>query len=181
MSPAHDSLFTRIESPIGPLLLLGDEEALTGLYMDTAHAPPVDPGWRRADQPFADAGEQLRQYFAGERRSFDLRLRPSGTDFQLRAWEELRRIPYGSTCSYGEQARRIGRPTAARAVGAANGRNPISIIVPCHRVIASDGALTGFGGGLERKRRLLAHEAAVLASSTRSTAVPSARPSQAAR
>ncbi len=103
---------------------------------------------------------ELDEYFAGRRRAFDLVLAPAGTPFQLAVWEELRRIPFGGTTTYGELARRVGRPTAARAVGAAVGRNPISIIVPCHRVVGSDGALTGFAGGLDRKRALLALERA---------------------
>ena len=151
-------LHTQIPSPIGPLLLTGDEHALQGLHM--APAAPR-PGWRGAREPFADAIEQLAQYFAGERSEFDLRLDMRGTDFQKDVWNALLTIPYGETRSYGEIARQIGRPDRARAVGAANGSNPISIIVPCHRVIGSDGSLTGYGGGLPRKRFLLDLEAGV--------------------
>jgi methylated-DNA-[protein]-cysteine S-methyltransferase len=117
----------------------------------------------RPDQspPLDEARRQLEAYFAGELREFDLPLAPEGSEFQLRVWEQLRAIPYGETISYGELARRVGDPAAARAVGLANGRNPLPVIVPCHRVIGADGSLTGFGGGLERKRRLLELEAGV--------------------
>ncbi|MBL9077905.1 MAG: methylated-DNA--[protein]-cysteine S-methyltransferase [Planctomycetes bacterium] len=128
------------------------------------------PGSAVAPAPRHRAGDgtdhvvlQLEQYFAGERRTFDLELAPAGTPFQQRAWRALRRIPFGATRSYQQQAAAIGNPRAMRAVGAANGRNPIAIVVPCHRVIGKDGSLVGFGGGLDCKRRLLAHEAAVLA------------------
>jgi methylated-DNA-[protein]-cysteine S-methyltransferase len=116
-----------------------------------------------ADAHLDAAEAQLAEYFAGTRRTFDLDLDPAGTDFQLRAWKALRRIPYGQTISYGEQAAELGDPGAARAVGAANGRNPLSIVVPCHRVVAASGALTGFAGGLDTKAWLLDHERAVLA------------------
>jgi methylated-DNA-[protein]-cysteine S-methyltransferase len=122
-----------------------------------------DPLAERRDDtpPLDEARRQLEAYFAGELREFDLPLAPEGSEFQLRVWEQLRAIPYGETISYGELARRVGDPAAARAVGLANGRNPLPVIVPCHRVIGADGALTGFGGGLERKRRLLELEAGV--------------------
>jgi methylated-DNA-[protein]-cysteine S-methyltransferase len=116
---------------------------------------------KAAREPFTSAVEQLEQYFAGERVEFDLALDMHGTQFQRDVWDALLTIPYGETCSYGEIAKRIGRPDRARAVGAANGSNPVSIIVPCHRVIGSDGSLTGYGGGLPRKRWLLDHEAGV--------------------
>lgn len=149
-------LHTTIESPVGELLLVGDERRLRGLYMRAGHRPArVAPGWKRADEPFAAARDQLGEYFAGERTRFDVPLAPPGTPFQERAWEALRGIPYGRTVSYGQIARGIGHPSASRAVGMANGRNPISIIVPCHRVIGSDGRLTGYAGGVERKRFLL--------------------------
>ena len=153
------TLYTYLRSPLGDLLLFGDEQALRGVYMD-AKAPPA---WRRSDEAFAAAGEQLDQYFAGERRDFDLPLDLRGTPFQRRVWQALLTIPYGETRSYGELAAQIGRPDRPRAVGAANGRNPVSIVVPCHRVIGSDGGLTGYGGGLARKRWLLDHEAGRLA------------------
>jgi methylated-DNA-[protein]-cysteine S-methyltransferase len=157
-------LYTRMESPIGELLLVGDGHALHGLHMQGGGtAVRIDPGWRPAEEPFADARTQLSEYFAGERVDFDLPLATAGTPFQRRVWRALRDIPYGETASYGEIARRLGRPSASRAVGLANGRNPIAVIVPCHRVIGSDGSLTGYGGGLERKRLLLDLEAARVA------------------
>jgi methylated-DNA-[protein]-cysteine S-methyltransferase len=159
MSEMNEVLCTTTESPIGELLLVGDEEALHGLYMQEGRTRmAVRSSWRRADRPFAAVREQLGEYFAGARREFDLPLRMTGTEFERAVWAELERIPYGETRSYGEVARAIGKPDRARAVGAANGRNPISVIVPCHRVIGSDGSLTGYGGGLERKRFLLGLE-----------------------
>jgi methylated-DNA-[protein]-cysteine S-methyltransferase len=124
------------------------------------HAPAPAPDQRRDDRWFADIVEQLKDYFAGGLTRFDVPLELAGTDFQRRVWSELQRIPYGETISYGELARRLGQPAAVRAVGLANGRNPIAIVVPCHRVIGADGSLTGYGGGLERKAWLLDHEAA---------------------
>jgi methylated-DNA-[protein]-cysteine S-methyltransferase len=150
------NFFTTDTSPIGELTLVGDGDALAGLYMtDHRHRPPLPPGARRDDAPFAEARRQLGEYFAGERTDFDLRLRMEGTSFQREVWRALRDIPYGHTLSYGELARGIGRPDASRAVGLANGRNPISIVVPCHRVVGSTGSLTGYGGGMDRKRFLL--------------------------
>ena len=147
--------YTTMRSPIGRLTLSSNGDALTGLHM--APYEPVSD-WRKDPAPFADAIEQLDSYFAGERRSFDLPLAPSGTPFQLRVWKELRAIPYGEVRSYGQIARRIRNPKAVRAVGRANGSNPIAIVVPCHRVIGANGTLTGFGGGIDRKVRLLALE-----------------------
>ena len=144
-------------SPIGDLVLSATERALTGVYFPTSRhgpAPRPDP---QANAVLDRTETQLQEYFAGSRTTFDLPLEPGGTDFQLRVWELLRRIPYGTTTSYGELARRLGDPHKTRAVGAANGANPIPIIVPCHRVVGSKGELTGFGGGIERKRWLLAH------------------------
>ena len=153
------TLYTTVDSPIGPLMLCGDEHALTALYLPGRHPAP-GPGWRRDDARFADVAHQLREYFAGERTTFDVPLSPSGGGaFEREVWAELLNIPYGTTASYGEVARRLGQPTAARAVGAANGRNPIAIIVPCHRVIGSNGSLIGYGGGLDTKRALLDLEA----------------------
>jgi methylated-DNA-[protein]-cysteine S-methyltransferase len=150
---------TVVDSPIGPLTLVAADGALAGLYMERhRYRPAQETFGDRDDTPFAEATEQLEEYFAGRRTDFDLPLAPAGTEFQRRVWDELRTIPYGQTMSYGELARRLGRPSAARAVGMANGRNPISIIVPCHRVIGSAGDLTGYGGGLERKRHLLDFE-----------------------
>jgi methylated-DNA-[protein]-cysteine S-methyltransferase len=152
--------FTVMPTAIGDLTLTGDGEALTGLYMEEhRHQSPVDPGAVRAVGPLAEARRQVSEYLAGERTSFDLPLRMEGTPFQREVWQALTEIPYGETVSYGELARRIGRPDACRAVGLANGRNPISIVVPCHRVIGASGTLTGYGGGLGRKRFLLELEA----------------------
>jgi methylated-DNA-[protein]-cysteine S-methyltransferase len=124
-----------------------------------SRAAAIAAGWIHDRGPFDEAIGQLEAYFEGERREFDLPLAPEGTPFQREVWEMLRKIPYGETVSYGELARRLERPGSSRAVGAANGRNPIPIVIPCHRVVGADGSLTGFGGGLEVKRRLLALEA----------------------
>jgi methylated-DNA-[protein]-cysteine S-methyltransferase len=150
-------LFSTFESPIGTLVLTGDGETLCGIDL---HGRLPARAARRDDAAFAAARAQLAAYFAGELTAFDLPLAPRGTPFQLRVWQALAAIPYAVTISYGDLARRISQPTAARAVGLANGANPLPIVVPCHRVIGADGSLTGFGGGLERKRWLLAHEAA---------------------
>lgn len=145
-----------LDTPIGDLLLAGDEDALAlvGFPEGSMRREP-DADWIYSEKPFADASEQLRAYFAGERKSFDLNLKPGGTEFQMQVLDELQKIPYGTTTSYGDIARRIGRPKAVRAVGAANGRNPIPIIIPCHRVIGSGGQMTGFGGGIPTKEALL--------------------------
>jgi methylated-DNA-[protein]-cysteine S-methyltransferase len=156
------TFFSIFESPLGPLLLMSDGTSLSGLHTDNdKHRPALQPDWVRDDSvaPFARTIAQLRAYFDGTLTEFDLPLAPQGTAFQMVVWRELRNIPHGETISYAELARRIGRPTASRAVGHSNARNPISIIVPCHRVIGADQALTGYAGGLERKRMLLAHEA----------------------
>lgn len=153
--------YTRIESPIDPLLLTSDGEALTSLFMmSQRHGPFFSDAWIRDDnaKPFAEAQKQMKAYFAGELTEFDLPLVMRGTEFQQQVWQELQNIPFGVTISYGELAERVGNPKSSRAVGAANGRNPISIIVPCHRVIGANGKLTGYGGGMERKEWLLAHE-----------------------
>ena len=149
-----------LDTPIGDLLLAGDEEGLSlvGFPEGSMRRDP-DPDWIYNEKPFADARRQLTEYFDGERKDFDLPLHLSGTEFQLLVLEELKKIPYGETTSYGDIAKRIGRPNAMRAVGAANGRNPIPIIVPCHRVIGATGDLTGFGGGLDTKSALLRLEA----------------------
>ena len=145
-----------IESPIGPLTLAGRGSTLMHLRMvDQTHEPDL-AGWEPADpDAFADVVSQLDAYFAGTLRTFDVDMRSDGTEFQRRVWTALQTIPYGETRSYGQIAEHIGSPAASRAVGMANGRNPISIIVPCHRVIGSSGGLTGYGGGIERKRALL--------------------------
>jgi methylated-DNA-[protein]-cysteine S-methyltransferase len=148
--------YTLEDSPIGSLLLVGDGKVLHGLYMQDGRRPKqIAPGWERSPSSFADVTAQLHEYFAGERLAFDLALAIAGTPFERRVWSALTEIPYGETISYGELARRLNQPSAARAVGLANGRNPIAVIVPCHRVIGADGTLTGYGGGLERKRILL--------------------------
>lgn len=150
------TLFTTFDSPVGPITLVGDREALHGLFLHNhQHWPGIDVRATRCDEAFADARRQLEEYFAGTRTEFDLPLKLHGTEFQMRVWEKLRLIPAGETISYAELARRIGNPAAMRAVGLANGRNPISIIVPCHRVIATNGKLTGYGGGIENKAWLL--------------------------
>ncbi len=151
--------YTTITSPIGELLLAGDEHGLQRLSMSPFR---VSPAWERDDAAFADVQAQLDVYFAGNRRDFEVPLNLVGNPFELSVWNALLAIPYGATASYGEIARRVGHPGAARAVGLANGRNPCALIVPCHRVIGADGSLTGYGGGLERKRFLLELEAGVL-------------------
>ncbi len=150
------------DTPIGTLRIVGDDDGVERVDLPNSAASDPDPEWRARRRslpgPLQRAKRQLLEYFDGARRDFDLPLAPAGTPFQHRVWDELRRIPYGETISYGELARRIGRPTASRAVGAANGRNPLAIVVPCHRVIGADGTLTGYGGGLPVKETLLAHE-----------------------
>ena len=149
-----------LTTPIGDLLLAGDGNILSLVaFPDGAMRCDPEPDWIYDEAPFAAARQQLTEYFAGVRKDFDLPLSLTGTEFQLRVLDELQRIPYGATTSYGDIAARIGRPKAVRAVGAANGRNPIPIIVPCHRVIGSNGDLTGFGGGLSTKETLLRLEA----------------------
>jgi methylated-DNA-[protein]-cysteine S-methyltransferase len=154
---------TSVDSPVGTLTLTASEGYLTAMSMDgQKHAPDpvpdsrVDPAW------FTEIIGQLDAYFAGALTQFDIPVKLDGTEFQRRVWSELQAIPYGETISYGELARRVGSPKASRAVGLANGRNPVTIIVPCHRVIGSNGKLTGYGGGLDRKTWLLDHEAANL-------------------
>jgi methylated-DNA-[protein]-cysteine S-methyltransferase len=155
--------YSILPSPIGELLLVSNGTALTAVYMESHKGIPLDKAGRvRDDVLLGSAREQLRAYFAGELVRFDLPLAFEGTAFQRRVWEQLRAIPFGTTISYAELARRLSQPAAVRAVGGANARNPISIVVPCHRVIGADGTLTGYGGGLERKRWLLEHESALL-------------------
>lgn len=161
MHETNASWYSPYSSPVGTLVLLSDGEALIGLHLPAPDGGPAllsGDGWRRDETLFRAATEQLDAYFAGELRTFELPLRMAGTSFQRQAWDALLTIPYGETISYAEQARRIGRAGASRAVGAANGRNPIAIIVPCHRVIGSSGSLTGYGGGLPLKQWLLEHE-----------------------
>jgi methylated-DNA-[protein]-cysteine S-methyltransferase len=162
MSTTSDILYWHeIDSPVGRLLLAGDGASLVQVCFQSGPRP-VQPhrSWAADPGPFRAAIAQLAEYFAGKRRSFDLPLAPRGTEFQRRVWRALTEIPYGKTVSYGELARRIDKPSASRAVGLANGANPLPIIVPCHRVIGADGSLTGFGGGLPIKRKLLALESA---------------------
>src|SRR5260370_30721934 len=148
--------YTTIESPVGPLLVGGDELGLRRVSFENGKQSTPPRAERKLDkEPFAEVISQLQAYFRGELKEFDLPLAMEGTEFQLRVWNALRAIPYGETVSYAQLAERIGKPKAVRAVGSANGSNPIPIIVPCHRVIGSDGSLTGFGGGLSTKRILL--------------------------
>jgi methylated-DNA-[protein]-cysteine S-methyltransferase len=150
---------TVIDSPYGPLTLVADDGTLCGLYMvDQRHRPPEENFGTPDDTPFTETTAQLQAYFAGELKEFTLRLRLHGTPFQQTVWDQLRRIPYGETRSYGDLADALGKPGASRAVGLANGKNPIGIIVPCHRVVGANGSLTGYGGGLDRKQRLLDFE-----------------------
>jgi methylated-DNA-[protein]-cysteine S-methyltransferase len=154
---------TVVNSPVGPLTLVAGDGALAGLYMDEQRHRPEpetfgEPDTGRDHDLFAEVSSQLEQYFDGDRTEFELPLTLDGTAFQRRVWTALRGIPHGQTLSYGQLADQIGQPSAARAVGLANGKNPIGIIVPCHRVVGADGSLTGYGGGIERKHYLLAHE-----------------------
>lgn len=151
--------YSECQSPLGMLTLTGNGEALTGLYMENQkHRPALPAHSQRDDGRFTVVREQLAAYFAGELQRFDVRLDAAGTVFQQRVWQTLADIPFGATETYGGLAARLGKPSASRAVGLANGRNPIGIIVPCHRVLGASGALTGYGGGLARKQWLLAHE-----------------------
>jgi methylated-DNA-[protein]-cysteine S-methyltransferase len=178
MTTTTDTLYWHeIDSPVGRLLLAGDREGLIQVGFQSGPRPlrPAD-GWIADAAPFRAAITQLNEYFAGERRRFDLPLAPRGTEFQRRVWRALTEIPYGKTTSYGDLARRIGKPSASRAVGLANGANPLPIIVPCHRVIGADGSLTGFGGGLPIKRKLLAIESATREEESPQTAFKWASP-----
>ena len=170
-SRAVDVAICHLPSPVGELRLAADADGLVGVLFERhAHEPWGAEGWRVTpgdSSVLAAARAQLAAYFAGELTEFDLPLAARGTPFQTRVWTSLRAIPFGETVSYAAIAARLDAPTATRAVGAANGRNPISIVVPCHRVVGADGSLTGFGGGIDRKRWLLHHEAAVLARRSR--------------
>jgi methylated-DNA-[protein]-cysteine S-methyltransferase len=156
--------YARFVTPLGTLFATAAGGALTGLYFEGGrHAPEISSAWVEdpAYTPLADCARQLGEYLAGKRRLFDLHLEPRGSEFQRRVWIEIAQIPYGETITYAELARRAGAPGAARAAGAATGRNPLSIIVPCHRVVGTDGSLTGYAGGIERKTRLLEIEGAL--------------------
>ncbi|MGH4029149.1 methylated-DNA--[protein]-cysteine S-methyltransferase [Actinomycetota bacterium Odt1-20B] len=150
---------TLMDSPYGPLTLVATDGTLSGLYMtDQRHRPPEETFGDRDPAPFGETIRQLEAYFAGELTHFDLELRLDGTPFQRSVWRLLQQIPYGETRTYGELAEALGKPGASRAVGLANGKNPIGVIVPCHRVVGANGSLTGYGGGLDRKQRLLEFE-----------------------
>ncbi len=159
MTPATTTVrrsHTTIDSPIGPLTLVAEGDTLCGLHMDRQRHRPDDGSFGVCDAgPFAEAVEQLDDYFAGRRTTFEVEMTPAGTGFQQQVWGALCDIPYGATASYGQIAARVGRPRAMRAVGLANGRNPIAIMIPCHRVVGASGGLVGYGGGLDRKRQLL--------------------------
>jgi methylated-DNA-[protein]-cysteine S-methyltransferase len=156
-------VYTTFPTPLGTLTAIGDGTTLRGLYMQTGRPPRLPAGAQASTDCFEAVRLQLAEYFAGERTVFDLPVALAGTSMQLRVWRALQEIRYGETTTYGELARQIGFPSAPRAVGAINGQNPICVIVPCHRVIGADGSLTGYGGGLERKRLLLDLEAGQLA------------------
>lgn len=156
-NPAVIASYAYLDSPIGRLLLVADDRGLREINFPKGERAP-DPAWQENANALREPMRQLHEYFAGKREDFDLPLAPRGTPFQQTVWKELCRIPYGQTISYGDLARRIGNPNASRAVGLANGSNPIPIIIPCHRVIGSNGKLTGYGGGLQIKEKLLALE-----------------------
>jgi methylated-DNA-[protein]-cysteine S-methyltransferase len=148
--------YSWMDSPVGKILIVGDDAGLRLIRLGPERSPRLPrPEWIEGGGSLPRAANQLEAYFAGNLRRFDLQLAPEGTPFQLAVWRELEQIPYGETISYGELARRVGKPEASRAVGAANGRNPLPIVIPCHRVIGSSGRLTGYGGGVETKRALL--------------------------
>ena len=166
--PSEPLRYHVMQSPIGDLLLGGDAEALHLVHFQGGVRPmKVPKDWKADPKPFKETVRQLNAYFSAKLKDFDLPLSPSGTDFQLKVWRTLQTIPYGETWSYGKLARRIQRPDAPRAVGAANGQNPIPVIIPCHRVIGADGSLTGFGGGLPIKQKLLSLEGALPGQSQR--------------
>lgn len=151
-------IWTWIDTPLGPMLAMSAGDALAGLHFhDEKYVPDIDTGWRRSDRLplFMQTRAELAEYFGGERRRFELPLVPEGTDWQRRVWAVLVTIPYGATTSYGAMAATLGNRNASRAVGAANGRNPIAVVIPCHRAIGADGSLTGYAGGLGRKQALL--------------------------
>ena len=155
----NPTLYNVFDSPIGPITLCSDGVSLTGLYLPQhRHWNGVNPQWHMNESAFQETKRQLAEYFAGRRKVFDIPLRFQGTPFQLRVWEALQQIPFGTTISYADLASRVGQPNASRAVGNANGRNPLSIVVPCHRVVGAGGRLTGYAGGVDRKQWLLSFE-----------------------
>ena len=157
--PQKARYYCVIESPVGRLLLAGNAQALTHVsFQDGRYPTQPDPQWTYSETPFQKSIQQLHEYFSGKRKTFKIKLAPEGTPFQRKVWDALQTIPYGRTLSYGQIANAIGKPQAVRAVGAANGQNPLSIVIPCHRVIGSNGKLVGFGGGLPIKEALLSHE-----------------------
>jgi methylated-DNA-[protein]-cysteine S-methyltransferase len=161
--PMHARVWTRIRSPIGELTIVAENDAIVTIEMSPERPGTTDNAVRNDEDPLLnEAQRQLDAYFGRDLHEFTLPLRPAGTEFQLRVWKALERIPYGATVSYGDIAKAIGAPGSSRAVGAANGANPIPIVVPCHRVVGSNGSLTGYGGGLGRKRKLLALETIAL-------------------
>jgi methylated-DNA-[protein]-cysteine S-methyltransferase len=150
--------YARYESPLGPVIAIADAEGIISIdFIKAKYAKRIERDWVEdaTDPVLGRCFDQLREYFAGKRREFDLPLSPHGTPFQERVWQEIARVPYGETISYGELARRAGAPGQARAAGAATGRNPVAVVVPCHRIVGADGSLTGYAGGLERKQGLL--------------------------
>lgn len=157
--PQKTRYYCVIESPVGKLLLAGNAQALTHVsFQDGRRSTQPDPQWTYSETPFQKSIQQLHEYFSGKRKTFKIKLAPEGTPFQRKVWDALQTIPYGRTLSYRQIANAIGKPQAVRAVGAANGQNPLSIVIPCHRVIGSNGKLVGFGGGLPIKEALLSHE-----------------------
>jgi methylated-DNA-[protein]-cysteine S-methyltransferase len=168
MKMTANTIYSYIDSPLGQIVVRGDGELLTGLFIAQHkrwHGPDIS--WQQADEPFLEIRGQLAEYFAGQRREFTVPLRLVGTPFQRRVWQELVRIPFGTTISYAQLAGRIGQPTATRAVGHANGRNPIAILVPCHRVIGANGKLTGYASGIDQKQWLLNLERRAVVSAQR--------------
>ena len=158
--PPTNTYYWFLKSPVGKLLLVGNEKGLSQIsFQDGAHPIKPDPEWNYSKAPFKQPIQELQEYFSGRRKRFTIKTAPKGTPFQLNVWRALRTIPYGKTVSYGDIAKAIGHPKASRAVGAANGKNPLSIIVPCHRVIGHNGKLVGYGGGVTIKEQLLALEA----------------------
>jgi methylated-DNA-[protein]-cysteine S-methyltransferase len=156
------TVYDMIDSPIGQLLVTADDDGLTGIYMENHKGgPAVASDWRRDPSKFREVSEQLRAYFAGELTEFNVPLNLRGTQFQKAVWTQLQTIPFGHTATYGDLAKTLGAPNASRAVGSAVGRNPVSIVVPCHRVLGAGGAITGYAGGVTRKRTLLELESAL--------------------